>query len=266
MNMEKRQKFNKFRNKTKKDIRVLIVVSLGILSLCSCNSNNKTISKEYMDKVELLNQGGVPTLQEVKYLDTEYYNLTPKQKELVTNYGTIKKYLNLDLDSIHSIQSAIDNGIAQNKISYKEVSDIEERYNKLSSDEKNYVLNIDQLGKYKELNEYDKASIVAIRYLKQILKNSESIKVSELNGKKDGEWYFIKIKYSATNDFGGRKDDEACLDVSSEFKIGVISFFIENNDFKETSDSFLIGYKNDIKSSEVSIDSDKVLDNINKEF
>ncbi len=267
MNMKKRHEFYKVKFKAKKSILLILIVLFSIVLLCSCNSKNKTIAKEYMDKVELLNQGNIPTLQEVRNLDTEYYNLTPKQKELVTNYGTIKMYLDLDLDSIHSIQLDIDNGIAQNKILYKDVNNIEERYNKLSSEEKKYISNIDQLSKFKELGEYDKAAIVAVRYLRELLKSSDSMVVSEINGKKDGEFYFMKINYSATNDFGGRKDDVVCFDVSADFKIGIISVCtMIAGDFKETSDLYLNAYIEDFKSTEYPVDCDKVLDNINKEF
>lgn len=150
--MIKRNEFRKLSNRPRRNILLLFAVLLSILLLCSCNSKNKTISKEYMDKVDMLEQTGLLTLQEVKKLDTEYYNLTPKQKELVTNYGSVKMYLDLDLDSIHSIISDIDNGIAQNKIAYKDVKDIEDRFNKLTSEEKKHVLNIDQLGKFNKLN------------------------------------------------------------------------------------------------------------------
>jgi hypothetical protein len=266
MSMKKKLDFEEIKNKRKKSILILFLVLLSSLILCSCNSKNQTVAKEYMDKVELLNQGGIPTLQQVKDLDTGYYNLTPKQKELVTNYGTVKKYLDLDLDSIHSIQLDIDTVIAQSNTSYKDIKNIEERYNQLSSEQKTYILNIDQLVKFKELNEYDKASIIAIRYLKQMLKNSDSIKLSEINGKKEGTFYFIKINYSATNDFGGRKDNVVCLDVSDDYKIGIISLFDTADEFRETSDDYVKGYLEEIKSTEYPVDCDKVMDNIDKEF
>lgn len=251
-------------NKIKKCILILTLVSLNIL-LCSCgNSKNETIAKEYMDKVEQLNQGGVPTLQEVKNLDTEYYNLTPKQKELVTNYGTVKKYLELNLDSIHSVQSDIDSGLAQVKMTYKDIKNIEERYNKLSSEEKEYIANIDQLSKFKELDEYDKASVVAARFLKQSLKNGDSMEVSEINVKKEGI-YYVKINYSATNSFGGRKDDVACLDVAKNFEIGIIGLSALLGNFEEASNTCLGGYIG-FKTNEIPVDCDKVLDNIDKEF
>ena len=264
MYMKKRYEIEKAKKMPRRNTLLFFIVLLSILLLCSCNSKNKTISKGYMDKVEMLKQNGVPTLQEVKNLDTEYYNLTPKQKELVTNYGTVKMYLDLDLDSIHSIISDIDNGIAQNKIAYKDVKDIEDRFSKLTSEEKKYVLNIDRLSKFKELNEYDKASIAAVKYLRQILKSSDSMTISEINAKKEEGNYFIKVNYSATNSFGGRNDDVVCLDVLSEFKIGFISLSDTPDEFRETSDLYLGAYLNEFKSIEYPVDCEKVLDNIDK--
>lgn len=109
-----------------------------------------------MEKVEALDQNGLPSVQDVKSLDEEYYNLTPKQKELVTNYGTVKKYLDMDLDNIKSIQERVDQILAEDKVSYKDVVEIEEKYNQMPSNEQTYITGIDQLEKYKELDEYEK--------------------------------------------------------------------------------------------------------------
>jgi hypothetical protein len=86
--------------------------------------------------------------------------------------------------------------------------------------------------------------------------------IYEINVKKEDGNYFIKINYSATNGFGGRKDDIVCLDVLAELKIGIISLFDTPNEFKETSDLYLEAYLNEFKSIEYPVDCDKILDNL----
>ena len=145
-------------------------------------------------KVNQLDNGQLPSVQEVKDLDAEYYNLTPKQKELVTNYGIVKKYLDLDIELINSLQEKIDSALSKSNVAYKDVKEIEDEYDNMASDEQKYISKIDQLDKFKELNEYDKASIVATRFLKESLKNSDSLQVEEINVKKNGN-YYVKVNY-----------------------------------------------------------------------
>lgn len=226
----------------RKRVCILSILTAAAIMMVGCgNSKNEKIATEYMEKVEALDQNGLPSVQDVKSLDEEYYNLTPKQKELVTNYGTVKKYLDMDLDNIKSIQERVDQILAEDKVSYKDVVEIEEKYNQMPSNEQTYITGIDQLEKYKELDEYEKVAIVATRFLKQSLKNGSSMEVEEINVKKEGN-YYVKINYSATNGFGGRKDAVACLDVTSKYMPGLIGLTSLTGGFEEGSNTLLGGY------------------------
>ena len=249
----------------KRSKKMIDILLLTTSLLCACgNSKNQKIAAEYMEKVNQLDNGQLPSVQEVKDLDAEYYNLTPKQKELVTNYGIVKKYLDLDIELINSLQEKIDSALSKSNVAYKDVKEIEDEYDNMASDEQKYISKIDQLDKFKELNEYDKASIVATRFLKESLKNSDSLQVEEINVKKNGN-YYVKVNYSATNSFGGRKDDVACLDVSTTYKIGLIGLSSIVGNFDEGSNTLLGGYLG-FKNPEISVDPDKVLDNLDLEF
>ena len=223
----------------KRSKKIIGILLLTTSLLCACgNSKNQKIAAEYMEKVNQLDNGQLPSVQEVKDLDAEYYNLTPKQKELVTNYGIVKKYLDLDIELINSLQEKIDSALSKSNVAYKDVKEIED--------------------------EYDKVSIVATRFLKESLKNSDSLQVEEINVKKNGN-YYVKVNYSATNSFGGRKDDVACLDVSTTYKIGLIGLSSIVGNFDEGSNKLLGGYLG-FKNPEISVDPDKVLDNLDLEF
>lgn len=68
----------------KRSKKMIGILLLTTSLLCACgNSKNQKIAAEYMEKVNQLDNGQLPSVQEVKDLDAEYYNLTPKQKELV---------------------------------------------------------------------------------------------------------------------------------------------------------------------------------------
>lgn len=249
------------RKTTIKKTLVIGVVMLFMMLLSACG--NKKEANAFMNKVTLLEEKKLPTLKEVKELEKEYNDLTPKQKNYVTNYGSVEKFLDMDLDGMNALQTDINNAL-DNTVSYAEVLDMERRYEALSSDEKEYISNIDKLEKYKSLNEYEKAAIVATRYLKNTLKNSSSLELDEINVKKEGN-YYVKINYSATNGFGGRKDAVDCLDVAVDFKIGIIGLSSLMGNFEEASNTCLGGYLG-FKCEEVSVDCDKILDNIDKRF
>ena len=246
---------------TNRKILVVGVLTLFVISLSACG--NKQVAVDFMDKVALLEEKKLPTLKEVKELEEEYNNLTPKQKNYVTNYGSVEKFLDMDLDGLNALQTDINNAL-NNKVSYAEVLDMEQRYKALSSDEKEYIENIEKLEKYKLLDEYEKAAVVATRYLKNTLKNSSSLELEEINVKKEGN-YYVKINYSATNGFGARRDDVACLDVSSSFKIGIIGLSSLMGNFEEASNTCLGGYLG-FKCTEVPVDCDKISDNLDKQF
>ena len=62
----------------KKIILTLILTITFFLS--GCGAKNQNIANEYMEKVNQL-ENHLPTSQEIKELDYEYYNLTSKQKD-----------------------------------------------------------------------------------------------------------------------------------------------------------------------------------------
>ena len=243
--------------------KIIGALLISTVLLCSCGKNEK-IANEYMEKINQLESSQLPSVQDVKKLDEEYYNLTPKQKELVTNYGTVKKYLDMDLEKLNNIQNQVNELLSKDDVSYADVKNVEKEYDELSSDEKTYISKIDELDKYKELNEYDKAAIVAVRYLRDCLKNSNSLEVEEINVKKNGN-YYVKVNYSATNSFGGRKDDVSCLDVSSTFQLGLIGLSSLTGKFDEGSNTLLGGYLG-FKNEEIPVDPEKVMDNIELRF
>ena len=240
----------------KKIITVLILAS--VFALSGCGAKDKEIANEYMAKVNQL-EDHLPTMQEVKELDSEYYNLTSKQKDLVSNYGIVKKYLSLDLDKINTLQEKINSCISQTSIPYKEVIEIENNYKSLTSEEQSYIKDIDELQKFKELDEWDKAAIVAVNFLKGVLKDGDSLEVDEINIKKEG-FYYVKINYSATNSFGGRKEDTACIDITTEYKSGLIALSLLFGDFDESSNTLLGGYIG-FDVEEHPVDCDKIMDN-----
>ena len=241
----------------KKIILTLILTITFFLS--GCGAKNQNIANEYMEKVNQL-ENHLPTSQEIKELDYEYYNLTSKQKDLVSNYGIVKKYLSLNLDKINELQTKINDILSQESVQYKEVIELENIYESLSSEEQSYIENIEELQKLKELDEWDKAAIVAVNFLKSVLKDGNSLELIEIDIKEEG-LYYVKINYSATNSFGGRKEDIVCIDVTSEFETGLIALSLLNGNFSKSSNTLLGGYIG-FDVEEHSVDCDKIMDNL----
>lgn len=250
-----------------------IVVSpiiIVILIVTIWTINNKIISKKYMDKVDILGQGDVVIYQSVKDLETEYHNLTDRQRKLVTNYEKVESYLVLNFDIIRDIQSDINNALSQYNVSYKTLNDIEERYNSLSLKEQKCIINMDQICKINELNEYEKAAIVAAKFLQQKQINSNNMKISGINVKKYRKKYYVKINYYVTDNLSESKEYVTCLDVKEDFTIGIVDLSgpdIKEGAFDRLSKICLDEYNGfSFKSEEMSLNVDKILVNINKTF
>lgn len=79
----------------------------------------------------------------------------------------------------------------------------------------------DVLDRIKLTNE-EKAAVAACQYIKKSLKSSDSFKLIESNVIDDtnGEtkYYLVNIKFSATNSFGGTKDDSSFQTINSKFE------------------------------------------------
>lgn len=69
----------------------------------------------------------------------------------------------------------------------------------------------------KEFTEYEKAAVFAVKILQEHLKNPHSLEVYSIHGKNmEGEDYYFKIEYSATNNLGGTVEDKFYYCVSKD--------------------------------------------------
>lgn len=200
--------------------KFLILFFMTILLLTGCKSNEE-IANEFSTKIESLTENRIPTTEEINTLESEYEKLSDKQKDLVTNYKTLERYLSYDLDSMNDIYNKInvlyETYTEESEMPYTEAKDIYTQYNKLTSTEQGVIegcINTNKLFRAVNINNHERCVISALDYLRSHLKNKSSLEIYNIEVRavpRDSFSTYICIEFSATNDFGGRMDDTIYL-------------------------------------------------------
>jgi len=110
-------------------------------------------------------------------------------------------------ENVQVVQREVDKAL-ESTATYSDLKEAQALYNDLLKEEQSLVRQYDLIEKKLALTEYEVAAIFSIQELKQYLKNPSSLKLISLSVTKNSlDEYFVKIDYSATNDFGGNVDD-----------------------------------------------------------
>ena len=207
--------------------KYLVLFLMAILLLTGCKSNEE-IAEEFSAKIESITDDRIPTTEEINTLESEYEKLSDKQKDLVTNYKTLERYLSYDLDSMNDVYNKInvlyESYDEVSEMPYTEAKDIYTQYNKLTSAEQGVItVCIDTYKLYlaANINHNERCVISALDYLRSSLKNKSSLQIYDIEVREaplysdDFGGIYTYIEFSATNDFGGRLDDTIYLWASS---------------------------------------------------
>ena len=200
--------------------KYLILFFMAILLLTACQSNEE-IAEEFSAKIESITDNRIPTTEEINTLESEYEKLSDKQKDLVTNYKTLERYSEYDLDSMNDIYNKI-NVLYESydeisEMPYTEAKDIYAQYSKLTSAEQgviNVCIDTSKLYRAVNINNHERCVISALDYWRYHLKNNSRLEIYNIEVRavpRDSFSTYICIEFSATNDFGGRMDDTIYL-------------------------------------------------------
>ncbi len=155
------------------------------------------------------------TNEEIKVIITEYDSLSDEQKAKVTTKNTVNSLRNLDVDKVKECIEAT--AKINDDSSFEEAGAAYKKYKALNATEQRYV-DIENVEKKYICNEFEKAAVGACLEIKKYLKSSESfslIEIKVVDDRKGGTGQFlVKTKYSATNSFGARVDDDSLLPIN----------------------------------------------------
>lgn len=246
--------------------RVLLFLSLLVFLMSGCSNKDKEIAGDVVEQINQIQAEGIPSQRIFDNIYDEYSNLTDKQKKLVENYEILDQYKGLNLDRIININDLIKQIETQDSVKYSKILEVEAEYNNLTKDDKEFIENYNIIEKAKELTEVEKAAVAAVNTIKDSLKDPSSLELVSISVKDELErmnFYFVYITYSATNGFGARQEDKACLSITEEYEdpfyaLAVLSGKVKDH-LKSTS-SFMEFIKSE--KPEIEIDCDKILDNL----
>lgn len=202
----------------------------------------------------------------------EYYSsLTDKQKDQVENYKILleaqRHFDELEQKEeaqkiVDEISILIDELADQPCRKQAEVDELNELYSSLKEEYHNLISNPEQIEKINELTQYESYALSAANEVKTHLKASDSFKLKEVSvivgNEKAISPYFVSIRYSGTNSFGGEKDASSFVDINAKgesawWSMSALLGGLEENELLLYNDSL----KN--KQSEYEIDPERIV-------
>lgn len=200
--------------------KYLLLFVLMLMVVCiGCNNKDQKIIDEFNEKVKNVIDAPKTTAQ-LNEIFEEYDLLEENQKSAITLWDLLETYRGVDIDKVNMIKDKITS--ITSSTPFDELLSLKEEINALSAKEQSFVDNLSILESYIELNDLEKAAVSACQYIKKSLKNSSSFElesakvINDLNG--GTKYYLVKIEYSATNSFGGRKDANSFQTINGDFE------------------------------------------------
>lgn len=205
--------------------RVFLIVSLAFL-LTGCKN---TAVKDTEDAINNIGTVSLDNKTLVYDARANYDALTDNQKDKVENYKILldaeEKLVILEEEEnakqiANEINNLIDKLYDQLYRSQAEVDKLNELYNSLKEEYKDLVPNSDRIKQINELTQYEAYALAAANEVKENLKASDSFKLKELSivvcDSDAISPYFVSVRYSGTNSFGGEIDSSAFVDINAE--------------------------------------------------
>ncbi len=183
----------------------------------------ENVNLEALNKVQAIADSFNLDTLVVDYVDfkDKYDSLNSEEQALIDVDIDVSKLNGIDASKIDKINEEIDS--IDDNTAFADVIDINNKYNELTANEKYFIKNYEIVESKAELSDLEKAAVGAVSGIRSCLKNKSSLvlySVLVANGKdEDGKgYYYVYTKYSATNSFGGSKDDISLQTIDSDFK------------------------------------------------
>lgn len=207
----------------KKVIMMILMVTLLLTGCKSAAAKNTEIAINKIGEVSLDSKTPIDEAQ------SNYDALTDNQKDQVDNYKVLleakNEYTKLEeekvaKESASEISDMIDKLANQSYRKQEDVDKLNSLYNELKEEYHNLVTNSNQIEEINALTPYENYALAAANEIRDSLKASDSFKLKEitLTTCKTGSLspYYVSVRYSATNSFGGEKDTSSFIDINED--------------------------------------------------
>lgn len=213
-------------NKKKMNKKMIIIPTIivvfcmicGIIAICINNINNRreTIETITSDIEQLINKG-VPSQEDFDNTLSLYNALSNEEKLEIKNSNYLDRFKDVDLKSVKNLSERI--ASIEDTTSFSDLINIENEYKKLSKKEQE-LLDISPIEDKKSLSKIEKAALSAVNNVKSVMKSKNDFKLYSVSVKDDLKkmnFYWVKVKYSGTNSWGGSIDKTSFFPIDSEF-------------------------------------------------
>lgn len=237
--------------------RFLTIVSalILLLALSACGKSKEATNVDTM--IAGIDMSAVVQNRDaIQEASDAYDALTDEQKEEVEGYSAISSALN-----IIAVQDMTDALKVVQAPTQSQVDELETAYSALSEDEKTQVTGYEDAI---ALRDCEIKAIQAVNQLSKFLKDSSSLELYNVYIKMDVETMPgdpVVIKYSATNGFGGRIDNTACLDINDSGEDSILNLSLLTGKGFESGQTINYTYYIQAPEAEIEIDCDRITNN-----
>ncbi len=200
------------------------------------------------------------TTEEYNSIVKKYSELPDSATDLVVGYEKIKKYDGVDIDALNEFNKKIQD--VDEQTSFSNILEYFTEYGSMNSSTK-ALINITKIQAAMEMNDLEKAAVEACSNLRSAMKSKADFQLQSVTVKDDTEkmnFYWVLIKYSGTNSFGGTIDDTSCFGITPEFEDpfwGLSQITGKTNTYIKSATSYL-EYEKSLQP-EIALDVDKIM-------
>lgn len=206
----------------------ILLIMIGILLLTGCKSKAVKNTEKAIDNIGTVNLESENLINEAL---ENYDALTERQKDEVENYKILvdaQKQFSFLKEENEAKNKAAEISKLINELELQpcrkqaDIDKLNNLYESLKDEFKGLVSNAEKIEKINELTEYEKFALTAANEVKNNLKSSGSFKLKEATvikcTSKAISPYFVSVRYSGTNSFGGELDSSSFVDINKEGK------------------------------------------------
>lgn len=198
-------------------VALCIIVGLVISSNIQKRKSDERVAA-VRGVISAISEKSIPSQDEYDNASESYAALNDDEKKRVGDVHILEKYKDADLSQLNALNTKIVS--LADDVKFSELLALEDEYNKLSDIEKE-LIDITSIAKKKELSDEEKAALAVAKNVRSVMLSKNDFKVNELYVKNDlnkMNFYFVKIKYTGTNSFGGSIDRTSFFPVDDEYK------------------------------------------------
>jgi predicted nucleic acid-binding Zn ribbon protein len=258
-----KKKRNKKSIRTTLIIVVIVIIAVsGVVAMLLQNRHRQIIT-QINDEIQKLSD--VPSQEEYDRIVGEYNDLSDEEKKEIIDISNLEKYEDFDLDNLRSIVEEVNNIDESTKFS--KVLEIKEKYDALNSEEKNCV-DYNNIQLAMELSDVENAALTGCKNIQSCMKSKDNFKVNQVTVKDDIEkmsFYWVLIKYTGTNSFGGSVDSTSCFGIDPTFTdpfFGLAQITGGTSKYLDSTTSYL--EYTDCDKTEITVDVDKIMYYLNE--